>query len=73
MTILKSISSIVLISCISLTTFTSCGDDDDEHEPTGVNKENVNANIAGSDATVTRYEMPHLNSQYDYICHTLEN
>nr|MCR5314019.1 DNA/RNA non-specific endonuclease [Bacteroidaceae bacterium] len=47
--------------------------DDDEHEPTGVNKENVNANIAGSDATVTRYEMPHLNSQYDYICHTLEN
>ncbi len=59
--------------CLSSFTLTSCGDDDDKHYPTGVTADNVNANIAGSDATVTRLEMPHLNSQYDYVCHTLSN
>jgi endonuclease G len=54
--------------CLAIT---SCGDDDDHHTPTGLVAGNTNANIAGGDATVTRLEMPHLNSQYDYICHTL--
>lgn len=30
-------------------------------------------NIVGTDRTVSRLEMPHLNSKYDYICHILEN
>ena len=48
--------------------FASCGDDDMEPSiPT--NKENVNANLVGIDKTVSRLEMPHLTSRYDYICH----
>lgn len=50
--------------------FVSCGDD--EMEPSSLsNKENVNANLVGKDLTVTRLEMPHLTSRYDYICHKL--
>ena len=50
--------------------FASCGDDDMEPSiPT--NKENVNANLVGIDKTVSRLEMPHLTSRYDYICHKL--
>jgi len=52
--------------------FTSCGDEEDNYQPQ-TNKENVNANLVGADATVARLEMPHLNSKYDYICHKLSN
>lgn len=50
----------------------SCGDNNIPEGPTQ-NTENANANIAGADLTVTRLEIPHLNSKYDYICHKLFN
>jgi len=50
--------------------FASCEDDD--LEPSNpANNENVNANLVGVDNTVSRLEMPHLTSRYDYICHKL--
>lgn len=52
--------------------FVSCGDNNIPEGPTQ-NTENANANIAGADLTVTRLEIPHLNSKYDYICHKLFN
>lgn len=55
---------------LSATFFVSCSKEDD-HRPT--NQDNINANIAGVDETVTRLEMPHLNSRHDYICHKLSD
>lgn len=51
----------------------SCGDDDDDSKGGTGQSNNVNANIAGLDQSVCGYEMPHLNSKYDYICHKLSN
>ena len=61
---------------LSATISTSCGDKDEEGQKTTaptVDSGNKNANIAGADQSVTRYEIPHLNSNYDYICHKLSN
>ena len=67
---------LVTLSLGSVTICTSCGDKDEEKKnpatPT-VETNNQNANIAGADETVKRYEIPHLNSNYDYICHRLNN
>ena len=58
----------------SATFFTSCGDNDDDKKSTSlVNTENRNANLVGTAPTVSRLEIPHLNSHYDYICHKLSN
>lgn len=48
-----------------------CGDD--ETNDIQLNEDNKNANIAGTDQSVTRLEIPRLNSRYDYICHKLSN
>ncbi|MBR1521487.1 MAG: DNA/RNA non-specific endonuclease [Bacteroidaceae bacterium] len=57
------------------TFFTSCGDkdEDDKNGSSQTNVTNKNANLVGADETVARIEMPHLNSQHDYICHKLSN
>lgn len=49
--------------------FVSCGDDEDLPQQSGL-AGNVNKNLPGLDKTVERLEMPHLNSRFDYICHT---
>lgn len=56
---------------ISATFFTSCNKEDVKGPHS--NSDNKNMNIPGADLSVTRLEMPHLNSQYDYICHRLSN
>ena len=56
---------------ISATFFVSCSKD--EAKGPDIDSANKNANIAGADNTVSRLEIPHLNSNYDYICHTLTN
>lgn len=55
----------------SATFFMSCSKED-EHKII-LDQDNKNANIAGTDETVTRIEIPHLNSRHDYICHKLSN
>lgn len=59
---------LILATIVAPLVLWSCGDDDDDK--TSKTNENVNANIVGTDPTVARYEMPHLNSRYDYIVHT---
>ena len=49
--------------------FVACGDDDDTPRP-NISNDNINKNLGGVDKTVERIEMPHLNSRYDYICHS---
>jgi len=66
----KYLAVLALISVPVL--FTSCGNDDDNDGGSSQNT-NVNANIPGLDQSVTNYEVPHLNSKYDYICHKLSN
>ncbi len=68
--ILTLISLIVLSS--PLFVLSSCGDDDDV--PSGnLDKGNVNANAVGTDNSVARLEMPHIDTRYDYICHRLSD
>jgi len=64
----KILSVLALISVPVL--FSSCNKEDDGGSDKNTN---VNANIAGADATVSRIEIPHLSSKYDYICHKLSN
>lgn len=45
---------------------------EEEHKIT-IDTGNKNANIIGTDASVSGIEIPHLNSKYDYICHKLSN
>lgn len=52
------------------------GNNDDDNNGGYVNgddAENINANIVTSDASVTRLEMPRIDTRYDYICHKLSN
>lgn len=56
---------------ISAAIFISC--DKEEHNGPQASTSNKNMNIAGADQSVTRIEIPHLNSKYDYICHRLSN
>lgn len=61
----------ILLAATSLG-FTSCSDDEtDFTERVEITQENLNANDASIDPTRGRWEMPHLDSQYDYITHTL--
>lgn len=60
---------IPLIIALPLT-FVSCGDDDDNVPTVCPTADNANKNLAGVDKSVERLEIPHLNSRYDYICHT---
>ena len=64
----KSLSILALVAVPVF--FTSCSKEKDEG---GSSTENKNANIVGADETVSRLEMPHLTSTYDYICHKLTN
>lgn len=48
-------------------------DDDNKDQPDNDDPENVNANVVGKDASVSRLEIPRIDSRYDYICHTLSN
>jgi len=64
----KILSVLALISVPVL--FYSCNKDDADE---GGNKENANANTDLNNIASKRLEIPHLNSKYDFICHTLSN
>ncbi len=59
----------ILLTITLPLTFVACGDDDPVMPP-GSSSDNINKNLIGTDKTVERLEMPHLNSRYDYICHS---
>jgi len=41
--------------------------------PQGDDPSNLNANVVRDDETVSRIEIPYIDSKYDYICHKLSN
>lgn len=85
----KSSYMMVALALTSATiVFSSCGGSDDTSSgqqagsPTntntnkggkGLTANNQNANTLTDDASVTGYEVPQLDSHYDYICHRLSN
>lgn len=69
----KNLIKILLASCVIITA--SCGGDD-EVEPTGGivdMSENTNANKVSTDESITRWEMPKLQNDFDYITHYLSD